>query len=381
MVSMSVALVLLASAGLAVYGAGGTKTALPHLFYVPIIFAAVSLGARGALTTAGVAAVVCALEPLDVMTGGRQSVSTILIRAVMFLLIGGLAAASLQMRRRFDRERYGRELRDFFDRTHRPAQPDRLLAVQVARVLRKRSFHIVFQPIYSLHSGELVSVEALARFDGQPTVGPDVWFATAHDCGRGVDLELAAIEEAIGATRDLPVQIRLAVNASPSTVVDPRLRDLVRRTSMGARLTVEITEHAIITDYQLMAEPISALRALGVLIAVDDAGAGFSSLQHVVEILPDIIKIDISLTRDVAASLARQALGHTLVDFGHRIGASVLAEGIETEADLEAWRYMGADSVQGYFTARPGPLPAPDVSPEVLHVLRHRGLALTRVSD
>ncbi|MBX9246176.1 EAL domain-containing protein, partial [Actinotalea ferrariae] len=210
----------------------------------------------------------------------------------------------------------------------------------------------------------------------EPYRTPDRWFAAAHAEGRGVELELLAIETALDGARGLAGEIDLSVNASPATLGDARLHALL--TSVGRRVVIEITEHAVIEDYPLLQGSVAQLRALGAKIAVDDAGAGFASLRHVVQLAPDTIKLDMSLTQDLAASPLRRALAGALIEFAHTSGADLVVEGIEEQADLSAWSGLGAYAVQGYLVGRPGPLPAALLSPVVEALHRGRQGPVTR---
>ena len=348
-----------------VYAAGGTHSGTPHLFYVSIMLAAVPFGWRGALGTSLVAAALAAQVPINTATGEVQSAGTMAVRAVMLVMVALVSAGALSARRRADTQSHYRELSELISRSPgRAALPDPRLGALVPGVLDQGAFHPIFQPVYSLHTGELMSVEALTRFHPEPYCSPDQWFDAAHLVGRGADLELAAIQAAIDASQSMPDTVSLSINASPATLGDPRLHHLVQATTRS--LIIELTEHAVISDYHLLDEPLGHLREAGVLIAVDDAGAGFASLHHIVELAPDIIKLDISLTQNVTASPTRRALGRALIDFVHRTGAMLIVEGIETEDDLEAWIALGADAVQGYLVGRPGPIPAESFSPDVV---------------
>ena len=163
----------------------------------------------------------------------------------------------------------------------------------------------------------------------------------------------------------LPAEVSLSVNASPATLGHPGLLDLVRACD-GRELTVEVTEHAVIEDYHLMKERLVEIRALGVEIAVDDAGAGIASLQHIVQLAPEIIKLDISLTQHAGSSPFRRAMAGALIEFAHHSGARLVVEGIEDAADLALWSALGADAVQGYLVGYPAALPAPASSPLIV---------------
>ena len=145
------------------------------------------------------------------------------------------------------------------------------------------------------------------------------------------------------------------MNFSPQTAVSDRLRDLLERAD-PSRIVVEVTEHAPVADYDELREALSGLRERGVRLAIDDAGAGFASLRHIIRLDPDLIKLDITLTRQIETDPVRQALAVALVSFAEQIGATVVAEGVESELELEALRRAGIRHAQGFLLGRPGPL-------------------------
>ncbi len=230
---------------------------------------------------------------------------------------------------------------------------------RVESVLAGEGLHIVFQPIAALSSLQMIGVEALARFDGGPA-RPDQWFAEAAEVDLGVELELAAVRTALASLPDLTPDLYLAVNASPEAVASPALLDLLGP-GVGHRVLLEVTEHALVEDYQCLLAALAKLREAGVRLAVDDAGAGYSGLQHILRVRPDVIKLDLALTRGVDVDPARQALASGMVAFARNLGATIVAEGVETAAELTALRGLGVEAAQGYYLSRPGPLPAPAV--------------------
>ncbi|WP_250445880.1 EAL domain-containing protein [Actinotalea sp. C106] len=372
-VSVTSLALMLAAIWVAVYVSGGTQRALPHLFYVPIILGALAFGWRGSFLTAIAASVLCGpVMPLDSVTGEAQQVVSWVTRSVMFVVIGVVIAAVLSARQHLLEQQLEREVRTAIARSTNGARHvDHEVASRVADVLERRAFHPVYQPVFSLRTGRLLGVEALTRFDAEPARTPDVWFEAAASVGLGPDLEIAAIEAALGPEGLGGAQIDVSVNASPSTLADPRLLELVRARP-DRSLTIEITEHAAIEDYHVLKANLAPLRAAGVRVAVDDAGAGFSSLQHIVQLAPDVIKLDMSLTQGVDTSPLRRALAGALIDFAERTGAQLVVEGIETDTDLAAWSALGAHAVQGYLVGRPGALPAPPSSPRIASMLALR---------
>jgi PAS domain S-box-containing protein len=229
------------------------------------------------------------------------------------------------------------------------------LRAQVQQVLDQRAIEPVFQPIISLGTGEIVGYEALARFPLVPDRPPDVWFRQAADVGLGEALELLAIERAIEAFDTLPAAASLSVNASPDTLCSPRLIDIVRA-APADRLIVELTEHAVIADYARFNAAVSGLRERGIRLAVDDAGSGFASLRHILDVHPEIIKLDMALTRHIDRDDGRRALASALCDFAGNLGAQVIAEGIEEQQELDELLGLGIEYGQGYLLGRPGPV-------------------------
>jgi EAL domain-containing protein (putative c-di-GMP-specific phosphodiesterase class I)/DNA-binding NarL/FixJ family response regulator len=214
---------------------------------------------------------------------------------------------------------------------------------------------MVFQPICTL-GGTTVGAEALARFRTAPRRGPDRWFAEAEEVGLRGELELAAVKAALAALPNLPPKIYLSLNVSPKTVLSAGLRKLIEG-SESSRVVLEVTEHAPIDDYNRLNAAADGLRALGVRFAVDDAGAGFASLRHILRLAPDFIKLDRTLIDGIENDRSRQALAVGLISFAERIDATIIAEGIERLADLNMLASLGVGHGQGFFLARPGPLP------------------------
>lgn len=227
----------------------------------------------------------------------------------------------------------------------------------IASTIAQRGYELVFQPIFDLVSMSLNGCEALCRFAGKPYRSPDKWFNDAADVGLGVDLETAVIEAAMAALPDLPSGVSLSVNASPEAVTSGRLPGVLNRRLAG-RIIIEITEHASVADYAALHEQLAPLRAAGVRIAMDDAGAGHSGLQRIIQLAPDIIKLDMSLTRAIDADPARRALSSAMVFYARETGSSILAEGIETVSELDTLKLLGATSGQGFLLGRPGSIDA-----------------------
>lgn len=227
-------------------------------------------------------------------------------------------------------------------------------AARIRHTIDGQRFSSVFQPIVDLNAGEAAGVEALSRFYDEPLQGPDRWFAEAEGVGLLSELELAAARSAVKRLTDAPHRGFMSLNFSPETL--PRCRPLVVEAG-GAHVVIEITEHAAIDDYDALRADVQALRAQGARLAVDDAGAGFASLRHTLQLTPDFIKLDISLTRGIDQDRSKRALAAGLIGFANELDADIIAEGIETEGEMETLRALGVRFGQGYYLGAPGELP------------------------
>lgn len=233
---------------------------------------------------------------------------------------------------------------------------------RIETVLRGEGLSIAYQPIVDLDSGRTIGAEALSRFSADPNRPPNLWFEEAWSVGLGQQLELAAIAAAIGGAKALPRDWVIAVNASPETVQAPQLLSVLG--SAAARVIIEVTEHAEISDPVVFTQAADFLRGHGVRLAIDDAGSGYSGLRRLLDLNPDIIKLDISLTSGIDHDPRRRALASALIAFATSAEVDVVAEGIETSAELEALRVLGIAFGQGYHLGMPGPIEA--IKPESL---------------
>lgn len=254
------------------------------------------------------------------------------------------------------------------DAERRVADDQDAQRASIEAVLQVDGMHVALQPIAELGSGAVVGVEALARFDTTPYRPPDLWFAEASAVGLGVELEVAAITLALASLPTLPGTSFLGVNVSPNAARSDALAEALARAPLD-RLVLEVTEHAHVDDYAATRVVLKGFRSRGARVAIDDAGAGYASFAHILQLEPDFIKLDISLVRGIDADPARRALASAFVAFARETGASIIAEGIETEAELQTVRRLGVAYGQGYHLGRPIPFhpmlpeePEPDMS-------------------
>ncbi len=221
---------------------------------------------------------------------------------------------------------------------------------EVADTVARGAAQVALQPVRDLLTLDPLGQEALARFGGR--VPTDRWFRAAAMHGLGAELECLTLGAALRCLKDLPSTQFLAVNTSPASLEDERVLALLLAVDLS-RVVVEITEHDAVRDYALMRRTLSDLRAAGARIAVDDVGAGFASLRHVLQLQPDLVKLDTSLTRDVHVSARQRALVRAVVQFADEVGAQVLAEGIEINEQLAPLIDAGVTLGQGWHLGRP----------------------------
>jgi EAL domain-containing protein (putative c-di-GMP-specific phosphodiesterase class I) len=233
--------------------------------------------------------------------------------------------------------------------------PESAPTAEIESCIRERAFRLAYQPILHLDTGSVAGVEALCRFtDGAST---EHRFQQCETLGLAADLDLAIIEAAMADLPHLPDGY-LSINLSPSTLLDPRLGELLLASDVPAeRVVVEVTEHARVQNYEEAEKLLAALRDSGIRLAVDDAGAGYATFRHILSLRPDIIKMDRSITQDIDSDTARRALATALVIFGGEIGATIIAEGVETRGEILALRRAGIHRAQGFALAPPALLP------------------------
>lgn len=233
-------------------------------------------------------------------------------------------------------------------------QEQRLNLERISSMLTAEDLDIVFQPALRLDTEAVEFQEALARFRSDPYVSPDQWFALAAEVGLGPELEMLAIRHALAGMRRLPPATSISLNASPATILNPGFGALFAGVPLE-KIILEITEHAAVDSYAKVVSVLGPLRKQGLRLAIDDAGAGYSSFRHILDLQPELIKLDMSLVRDIHLDPSRRALASALIHFAAEIGCELVAEGVETEDELQSLRGLGVTIVQGFLTGRPEP--------------------------
>jgi EAL domain-containing protein (putative c-di-GMP-specific phosphodiesterase class I) len=254
---------------------------------------------------------------------------------------------------------YEGEIAERESRAAAEAQDLRFLSARLTRVrmaFEYRRLVAVYQPIVDLCTGATRGYEALSRFQLDPLRPPDQWFAEADAAGLGPELEMHAIRSAIKSRHRLPTGTYLSVNVSPKTLLSQSFAALLQSLD-GEPLVVEVTEHSAVEDYDELKRAIDQFRARGVRLAIDDLGTGFASFMHIVKLLPEFMKLDLSLTRDIEADAIKQALTAALVGFASQIGAHLIAEGVETVEEMQTLKALGVECAQGYYLGAPAPPP------------------------
>ncbi len=234
-----------------------------------------------------------------------------------------------------------------------PDDDDGLAAAARAALVRPGVLRVAFQPIVDLTRGVVTGYEALTRFAGPPDVSPDRWFAAAHAGGVGEQLEARALAAALRARPQLPRNAFLTVNIGPRALLSDAARGVLHSVGDLRGVILEITEQKPIEDYDAVSVALTPLRERGALVAIDDAGAGFSSLKHITLLRPDLVKVDRALVAGIDTDPTRSAVVETLGIFASRLDAWLLAEGVETMPELERLLDLGVPLAQGYLLGRP----------------------------
>ncbi|SPB15410.1 RNase II stability modulator [Caballeronia novacaledonica] len=241
------------------------------------------------------------------------------------------------------------------------------LEAELHGAIRENQFVLHYQPQYRVDSGELAGVEALLRWD-HPQLGllaPGAFVPVLEESALIVEAGHWVIREAVMAASQLalalPRACSVALNVSPKQFRDPRLvsvlRHAIRRGCIDSnRITLEITESALIDNVDDAQEVLSNVRAMGVRIAIDDFGTGYSSLSYFARFRPDVLKLDKSFVDNIATDAMVRTVVEGVIDLAHKLGVTVVAEGVETQEQLDTLREVNCDKVQGYLLSRPVPL-------------------------
>jgi EAL domain-containing protein (putative c-di-GMP-specific phosphodiesterase class I) len=211
----------------------------------------------------------------------------------------------------------------------------------------------VFQPIVDLARGVVCGYEGLARFAGPPNAGPQEWFAAAAMYGYSGRLEALALRAMLSRRQDMPVNCFLSVNLSPDALLAPEVAEVLSTAGDLSGLVFEVTEQTPVEDYEAVTALLDRLRKAGAMVAVDDTGAGYASLSHLLSLRPHFVKVDRSLITGVDGDPRRAAAVAAIGAFAGQLDAWVVAEGIEHTGELDRLMDLGVPMAQGYLLGRP----------------------------
>jgi EAL domain-containing protein (putative c-di-GMP-specific phosphodiesterase class I) len=228
-----------------------------------------------------------------------------------------------------------------------------------------------YQPIIDTARGTVVGYEALARFSGPPHATPDRWFAVARAAGIGAELEARALRIALEARSALPPNCFLSVNVGPDALLAAPVAAVFAEAGDLRGVVVEITEQTAVANYDDLVDAFAPVRAAGALLAVDDAGAGFASLKHITVLRPDFVKLDRDLVAGIDTDETKAAVVEALGMFTSRLDSWLVAEGVETAAELDRLLSLRVPLAQGYGLGLPRPVMG-GAHPEAIALCRRR---------
>lgn len=244
--------------------------------------------------------------------------------------------------------------------SHQRRSEELLVLERLEDILLREHVVTAYQPILRMKEGTILGFEALSRGPrGSGLDTADALFGAATSNGLLVELDRLCRQRALLSSGRIPSNAKIFVNTLPATMRDPQFRgkaliDFLERAQVAPdRIVIEITEHLVIENYALFREAMAYFADLGMSFAVDDVGAGYSGLESIARLKPSYLKIDTALVRDVHASVVNRAMVKAIITLGHGIGATVIAEGIQSEEEMQVLRALNVDFGQGYHLARP----------------------------
>jgi EAL domain-containing protein (putative c-di-GMP-specific phosphodiesterase class I) len=228
-----------------------------------------------------------------------------------------------------------------------------------------------FQPIIDTARGTVVGYESLARFGGSPYTAPDSWFALAHAAGAGAELEARALRAALEGRSALPPNCFLSLNVGPEALLSAPVAAVFADAGDLRGIVVEITEQTPVDNYDALRNAIAPARAAGAMLAVDDAGAGFASLKHITVLRPDFVKVDRDLIAGIDTDETKAAVVEALGMFTSRLDSWLVAEGVETSAELDRLLSLRVPLAQGFGIGHPQPAMGP-ANTDAIELCRRR---------
>jgi EAL domain-containing protein (putative c-di-GMP-specific phosphodiesterase class I) len=230
----------------------------------------------------------------------------------------------------------------------------------LSRLIEGKGLTMAVQPIVDLHTGKIHAYEALARFGRRRTDSPLHWLSVAEEFGERDLLERACLKVALELFARRPAGMRMSVNLSAPVLFDRRTLCMLESPEDLSDLIIEVTEEALVQNDAQLQTAIHPLRERGATLAVDDMGAGYSGLRQITTVHPGYLKLDRSLVSTIDSDSDRQALVGALVGYAEHVGSLLVAEGMETLAELNTLIDLGVPLAQGFYLGRPA-RPWPEV--------------------
>lgn len=225
---------------------------------------------------------------------------------------------------------------------------------RIEAILADKMLMTAFQPIRRLPEGHVIGVEALTRFVSDDGASADHWFNEAESVGLGTDLELAALHRALAAAQAVPDHMFIALNLTPATCADPRIPGLLEHSQLAMnRMVIDLNGAVPLEQYPTLTAAIAPLRRRGLRIAVNGAEVGFTSMDQVLELHPDVIKLDRSFIAGIGDSPGQRLRAAAMAELARYVDAVIGAQGVETPEELEAVTELGVTAAQGYLLGRP----------------------------
>lgn len=332
------------------YTAGGSHTAMPHLFYVPVILGAVRFSwTGGALAAVAAGLLVGPAMPANVAAGTAQPLQGWLLRLLIFLGIALFVAWVLRERS----ESIGRSFHDT------------LTVSRLLQALQRGHVEVHYQPIFSMDERKIVAVEALSRWTDpkRGSISPAEFIPAAERIGAIVALDRFVMERAARQVRawsaefgPLTASVNVSANRFAHDDLCAEVEAVLDRTGLPAgQLQLELTESAFIHDMEETRARIARLRRTGVKVAIDDFGAGQASLSYLTTFTVDTVKIDRSLVERVAEEPRTARLVAGMIQLFGAIELATVAEGVETAEQYVHLQSAGCRFAQGYYAGRPVP--------------------------
>lgn len=329
---------------------GGPTVVAPHWFYVPIAVAGVRFGPWGAVLT-GIAAGLLSgpLVPAATYGEGSQDLLDWGSRLGFFVLLGALLAY------------LGRRTTSVAIRRLEEARA----ATDLMRGLVDDEFRLVYQPVVELDGGTITGVEALIRWEHpeRGVVPPGDFIPSAERSGDIVAVDRWVIDQACEQLARwnealAPRRLEMAINVSSIHIgradLERTVADAARRHGVGLdQLVIEVTETALVEEMTLAAAHLQRLRDLGVRVAVDDFGTGYASLHYLRRLPVDVVKVDRTFVQAMRHDPASRAIVSSVIELAGSLGATTVAEGVESVHDLTMLGHLGCDAAQGYVIASP----------------------------